>query len=114
MDDDKGMTAAVKRMLEASGQYLVREQNISERAVATALEFDPEIILLDWQMPVMDGIQVARAIASEEELRGTPILFITGYGSRAGSLGHPVLQKPFSTTDLREMVGKLIGSSANS
>ncbi len=111
VDDDTGMTDAVKRTLEHSGEFQVREENFSERALKTALQYKPHLILLDWKMPILDGGEVADQIGKESELWDVPIIFITAFGSRAGKYGRPVLEKPFSQAELLSRVKQELDSA---
>jgi CheY-like chemotaxis protein len=62
-------------------------------------------------MPVMNGAEVAAALKKEPDLWNIPLLFITGFGARAGMHGHPVLEKPFSQKQLLESAGRLLNNT---
>jgi CheY-like chemotaxis protein len=108
VDDDKGITSMAKKCLEASGLYEVQEETLAEHCIEAAREFLPDLILLDWKMPVLNGAEVAAVLKKEPNLWNIPILFITGFGTRAGKLGYPVLEKPFSQKQLVEWAGRLL------
>jgi DNA-binding response OmpR family regulator len=75
-----------------------------EIALADALSFRPDVILLDLMMPVVDGFEVARRLRAHEETRGLPIIVMTamhGAASKAAEIGTPyVLPKPFDIEQL--------------
>jgi CheY-like chemotaxis protein len=106
IDDDRAITSIIKKMLERSGPYEVKEENFSINAFRTAQEYVPDILLLDWQMPIMDGAEVAAQLRDDPALRGIPIVFVTGFGQRARRLGYPCLEKPLTVAELIECIEK--------
>src|SRR4051812_7510638 len=64
IDDSRETTQALARLLTAKG-YEVRELNDPTRALETAREFQPEVVLLDYLMPKVHGGDVAWQIASD-------------------------------------------------
>jgi two-component system cell cycle response regulator DivK len=75
-------------LLERHG-YVVRVAEDGPRGVAAATEDPPDGILLDIQLPGMDGYAVARALRQVVALRTTPIVAVTSYamvGDRERSL----------------------------
>lgn len=80
-------------------KYEVIEAADGYEAVEKALEHRPDAVLLDLAMPVLDGVDSARAMRLTEELADTPIVCITAYRDfykqRAKDAGcNAVLQKP--------------------
>ncbi len=65
-------------LLERSG-YEVRCAVDGLRGIEVARTHTPTVILLDIQLPTMDGYAVARALRRNEALRGTPIIAVTSY-----------------------------------
>jgi CheY-like chemotaxis protein len=100
VDDDRAITSIFRRILERCGRYEVREENFSENALRTAQEFRPAMILLDCNMPVMDGAEVAAQLAADPELCSVPIIFVTGFSDRARRSGRPCLEKPVNEKTL--------------
>lgn len=72
------------------------------QGVELARELDPDIILLDIQLPRMDGYAVARALREHDALRATPIIAVTSYamvGDREKSLAagcNGYIEKPIN------------------
>ena len=62
VDDEKVTTRLLRMTLEQSGKYEVRAENDSKGVVAAAIEFKPDLILLDVIMPGLDGGDVAVAL----------------------------------------------------
>jgi CheY-like chemotaxis protein len=73
-----------------------------------ALRFDPDIVLLDLMMPVVDGFEVARRLRAGEETRHLPIVVMTAMHdaeSKAADVGTDhVLAKPFDIEQLIQAV----------
>ena len=57
--------------------YEVREENKGTLGLATARQFKPDLILLDINMPDMEGSQVAFQIRTDGNLKSVPIVFLT-------------------------------------
>jgi DNA-binding NarL/FixJ family response regulator len=59
VDDHQGFRTSARRILEAHGFEVVGEAEDGESALALALALDPEVVLLDLQLPDTDGFHVA-------------------------------------------------------
>lgn len=77
IDDDIPLTFSMKINLEDIGDYEVRVENSSLKAVAAAREFRPDLILLDIVMPDLDGGDVSAQMKSDPMLAKVPILMVT-------------------------------------
>lgn len=96
VDDDAGISTLLHAILLRGG-HVVREENRSFAALATAREFRPHVVLLDVDMPGKDGGTVAAEIADDPLLTGTPIIFVTSLVAQheSGKRGNEVfLSKP--------------------
>ena len=106
VDNDSDTTHLVKVLLERTGHYLVLEENDAAKAHQSALDFRPDLILLDIVMPETDGGEVAARIEADPELKNTPIIFLTALVTRAEAKsglniqGHSFLAKPVSIPEL--------------
>jgi PAS domain S-box-containing protein len=114
VDDRPENLLALEAILEPLGQELVRASS-GEEALRRLLQDDFAAILLDVQMPGLDGFQTAELIKARPRSRHVPILFLTaiskdaehvfrGYG--AGAVDY--LMKPFDPLILRAKVGVFI------
>ncbi len=77
VDDDKFTRIQIRQMMQKEG-YRVEELNNGEQCLAAYAHMQPDIILLDAMMPVMDGFTCCTKL---QELPGgerTPVLMITG------------------------------------
>ncbi len=75
VDDHPSFRASARRMLEANGYSVIGEAADGEAAIAAAGELDPDLILLDVQLPDLDGFEVAERIAASAE--GAPAIVLT-------------------------------------
>ena len=111
VDDEAGFTRLLRMNLEQTGSYEVREENVGSRAVETAQEFKPDIILLDIIMPDMDGASVMAQIRSTPGLKETKVGFLTAVLTKReakqknGQLSFvPCLAKPANTQEVVEFI----------
>ena len=86
-------------------------------AFATLLVQEPDIMLLDIEMPRMDGFELATAIRNDDRLKDIPIIMITSrtgekHRDRAEKIGvNRYLGKPFQEPELLENIELLLNSS---
>ncbi len=116
VDDEASLTRMLRRNLEATGKYEVREENSGTHAYRTALEFQPDMIILDVMMPDMDGGDVAAKIQDDENLKNIPIVFLTAIlkkeeAASTGSniAGRTFLAKPVKLDDLITCIENKLG-----
>lgn len=114
VDDDINLSRLAGMILENSGKYEVMIVNESTRALPAALQFGPDVMLLDVDMPGKSGGDLAREAADDLRLRNIPILFLTGLVSQkeagAGPMesgGRKFLAKPVEPALLIAEVGRL-------
>jgi two-component system sensor histidine kinase/response regulator len=114
VDDEPANLLALEATLEGLGQNLIRANSGAE-ALRQVLENDFAVILLDIQMPDINGIETAAAIRERERSRHIPIIFLTGMdktgemmfqGYSAGAVDY--LVKPIQTDVLLAKVGVFI------
>jgi CheY-like chemotaxis protein len=108
VDDKASDTRLVKLYLEETNDYLVQEVNDATAALAAAVEFQPQLILLDVLMPGMDGGDLAACLQASPSLKTVPIVFLTALvtkeelKARVGRAGRfPFLAKPIILPELR-------------
>ena len=102
-EDEALIRLDLKEMLEEEGYTVVAEVGDGQQAVDQARELSPDLVILDIQMPVLDGLSAAEQIASA---RIAPVIVLTAFSQRelverardAGAMAY--LVKPFSKNDL--------------
>ena len=108
IDDEPQLTDLLRLNLERTGRFTVRTENISRRAIQTALEFVPDVILLDIIMPGLDGGDLAGKFKMEPTLSTVPIILVSALVSAnesdgesiAINGGHVVVAKPVRVSHL--------------
>jgi len=114
VDDEVALTTIFQIVLQGSGRYTVREESCGKRALETAREFRPDLILLDKEINGMNGEEVAAKLQEDPSLRGVPIAFVTGGVTRdeAAAETVPTLPKPVSPSELLGFVDDLLNFNA--
>ncbi|HWM86705.1 MAG TPA: response regulator, partial [Kofleriaceae bacterium] len=114
VDDYPPNLLALEVVLEPLGHELVRAMS-SDQAIARLLEEEYAAVILDVQMPGIDGLTTARRIRADPRIRHVPILFMTAQSydddraATAYSLGAvDYIQKPFQPETLRAKVSVFI------
>ncbi len=89
VDDESALSHLTRLTLERFGGYQVCEVNHSPDAIATAGTFHPDLILMDVNMPVIDGGELAVQFREHPSLGKIPIIFLTSmvHSSEAGDTG---------------------------
>jgi CheY-like chemotaxis protein len=82
VDDQASDSRLLKLYLERTQRYQVQEENSAEAALATALGFNPDLILLDVMMPGIDGADLATRLQAHPQLQSVPIVFLTAIVSQ--------------------------------
>jgi chemosensory pili system protein ChpA (sensor histidine kinase/response regulator) len=113
VDDSITVRKVTTRLLERNGMHVVTAKDGVD-AVAQLQDFIPDVMLLDIEMPRMDGFEVATHMRNEERLRGIPIIMITSrtgekHRQRAQQIGvDRYLGKPYQEADLIETIGEVV------
>lgn len=86
VDDDmfvRQVTCSILERLPEAPETLTAENGAD--AVAAARSHSPDIVVMDWEMPVMSELDAIRAMAEDEELRQIPVVMLTGIRKESGS-----------------------------
>ena len=81
VDDNVDAAESIAVLLSLDG-HEVRSVHDSQRAIDLALEFRPDVMLLDIGLPGMDGYEVARQLRSRQEISHMRLIAVTGYGQQ--------------------------------
>ena len=113
IDDSKTIRLMLARMFRPFACELWEAAN-GEEGLTVALREKPDLILLDYNMPVMDGITMLRKMREDAALKRTPVIMLTadsGLRSLAAvaRLGvRDYVTKPFREEELLAKVGRII------
>ena len=108
VDDDPRITAGLSRILTLRG-CVVCAVNVPTEAVPVALEFEPDLLVLDFRMPRLDGAQIALASARHPKLSRCEIVFCTAsseweIAAELPAMAFQILPKPFDVRALLAIV----------
>jgi len=112
VDDDITAIRIIRSSLEDMGEFYFAEGGA--QALALARELNPDLILVDAQMPEVDGFALCRALKAEPAFRYVPIVFVTRFADprnemRALDLGAvDFIAKPYVPAVLRARVRRLL------
>jgi two-component system, chemotaxis family, chemotaxis protein CheY len=119
VDDSSVMRKIVERALRQAGLDLteVLEASNGAEALAEVQKGGLDMILSDINMPVMDGLELLKSLATIECAKGVPVVMITTEGSEArvvealsaGAKGY--LRKPFTPEQVKERITPLLGGA---
>ncbi len=116
VDDSVTVRKVASRFLERQGMdVILAKDGVDAMAKLQELEILPDVMLLDIEMPRMDGFEVASRVRHTERLKEIPIIMITSrtgekHRERALSLGvNEYLGKPYQEVELLETIGELTG-----
>ena len=110
VEDEPDIRTIVKAALEMVGGLSVRACESGSEALAAAVEFKPQMVLLDVMMPDMDGPGVLARLRENPGTASIPVVFLTAKATpseiqRLRALGAAdVLTKPFDPMTLHEKV----------
>lgn len=115
VDDDQDTTRLLEMILTRDG-YETKAVNNGGTAVDEAISYQPDVILLDLMMPVVDGLQVCRSLRADARFKRTAIILFTAKGDydtqvtafEAGA--NAFLQKPVRPQELRLKINALMSS----
>jgi CheY-like chemotaxis protein len=116
-EDDEATRHLTKLLLEIQGCCAIEAANGLE-ALEAALTFNVHLILMDIDMPVMDGLEATRRLRQNDCTRRVPIVAVTGHNNQrrqeAFEAGcNDFLQKPLMTTLLADVLAKYVNSGMN-
>jgi two-component system phosphate regulon response regulator PhoB len=109
VEDEAALMTLLRYNLEREG-FRVAEARDGEEALIVADEARPDLVLLDWALPNLSGIEVCRRLRAKAETRNTPVIMLTARGEEADRIrgldtgADDYIVKPFSVTELMARV----------
>jgi len=114
VEDTEDNRQILRDLLRMAGYDMV-EAHDGAQGVAMAVEHRPDLILMDIQMPVMDGYEATRRIKAIPELKATPIVAVTSYAlsgdeQKTRDAGcDAYIAKPYSPRQMLAKVREILG-----
>ena len=105
VEDERDLTTLLRYNLEKEG-YRVLEAHDGEEGLLVLNEERPDLVLLDWMLPQVSGIEVCRRIRSRSDTRNVPIIMLTARGEEADRIrgldtgADDYICKPFNVAEL--------------
>ena len=111
VEDEEGAAEVLAAILELEGFDVALAAN-GKRAIELLEEVQPVLIITDYMMPNMNGVEMAKAIRSMPEYAAVPILMTSGVPEAAvredASMLSAFLRKPFQIEALLDVVARLL------
>lgn len=113
VDDFPTMRRIVRSLLRELGFTNVEEAEDGQEALGKLRGGAFELVISDWNMPVLDGLEMLKQIRNESDLKHLPVLMVTAEAKKeniiaaaqAGASGYVV--KPFTAATLEEKLNKI-------
>lgn len=117
VDNLPTMRRVIRGALRDLGYSNVAEAEDGQQALARLREHGADLVISEWAMPNVDGLEMIRRIRADDALADTPVLMVTAEARRenilaaveAGSDGYVV--KPFTLATLEAKIQQLFGGS---
>ena len=116
VDDFSTMRRIIKNLLHDLGYPNVTEADDGKTALPMLQAGSFDFLISDWNMPGMSGLDLIKAVRSDEKLKKMPVLMLTAEAKReqiieaaqAGVNGYVI--KPFTAETLKEKLDKILGA----
>src|SRR5438132_3082203 len=104
IEDEAALCTLLRYNLEREGYKVYEARNVEE-ALSAAAESSPDLIILDWMLPELSGIEICRRLRARGDLRTVPIIMLTARGEETDRIrgldtgADDYIVKPFSMTE---------------
>ena len=105
IEDEEDIQTLLDYNLQAEG-YAVLQAKDGEEGLLQAIEYRPDLILLDWMLPLLSGLEILRQLRARPETRDIPVIMLTAKGEEEDRLrgldggADDYITKPFSPAEL--------------
>jgi len=105
VEDEPAIQELIAVNLEHAGHHVIRAKD-AEGALGIVRDALPDLMLIDWMLPGMSGVALARQVRQEERTRGIPIILLTARGAESDKVtgleagADDYVTKPFSPREL--------------
>ncbi len=117
IEDEKDIYTLIEYNLQIAGFQVIQATD-GEDGLLFAVENGPDLILLDWMLPLLSGIEVLRQLRSRSETREIPVIMLTAKGEETDRLrglhggADDYITKPFSPAELLARIHALLRRTA--
>jgi two-component system, OmpR family, alkaline phosphatase synthesis response regulator PhoP len=108
IDDEENFCKLVKKNIEQTGEFEVHVATNGDYGITLVRELKPELILLDVLMPGMDGADVISQIRDDDNIKDTPVVFLTAIVREQESNSQISFTMGYSLLAKTATVGELI------
>jgi two-component system phosphate regulon response regulator PhoB len=104
VEDESALSTLLRYNLEREG-YRVFEARDGEEALILADEVKPDLVVLDWMLPQLSGLEICRRLRGRGDMRNVPIVMLTARGEETDRIrgldtgADDYIVKPFSMTE---------------
>ena len=116
IEDEDSLAYTLKTFFEKKN-FNVEIVKDGEDALFQAESMKPDVVLLDWMLPNMSGLEICRQIRTAKDIKKTPIIFLTAKGEEEDKLrgldtgADDYITKPFSQRELLARINALLRRS---
>ena len=113
VEDETALVTLLKYNLEKQGYEIIVVMD-GKDVISTAITEKPDLVLLDWMLPNVQGIDICREMRRTYELRSIPIIMLTARGEEADKVrglsfgADDYMTKPYSIPELMARIGALL------
>jgi two-component system chemotaxis response regulator CheY len=113
VDDASAMRRIVRSLFKELGFKNMREAGNGQLALEALKKKKADFVVADWNMPVMTGIDLLKAIRADDELKNTPVLMITAEAKQENIIAavqagvSNFIVKPFNAQTLQDKLNKI-------
>ena len=106
IEDDPRIVEAVEKALSLESGFTLRALSDPQKALAAAIDFRPDLVLLDVKLPGGDGRQVVKLLKNNSATAAVPVIFVTGMSSEGDKVlglnlgADDYIVKPFGALEL--------------
>ena len=116
IEDEQAIIELVKYNLEKEG-YRVSYSNKGDSGISEIKQIEPDLILLDWMLPDISGIEVCKILKKDKKLSSIPVIMLTAKGEEEDKIrgldsgADDYMTKPFSHLELKARINAILRRS---
>ncbi len=114
VDDEPFILMIVEDKLKKAGYHVITRRT-SSNAMALVKKETPDLVIMDWMLPGISGLDICKSLGEDPETRGIPVFMLTAKGQEADEVqGYQCgikqyITKPFSPKALLKLIEETIG-----